>query len=380
MTSARGRGSERSGGPSRGGNAAAAPDAPAPMDAAAAAGPRAAAGGTRSEQPVIHMPHSLDEALRIRRDTGAVPIAGGTDYMVQVRPGGHRAGGRPAGGGPSGGGEERGGSRRGGDILFLTGISELRGVRAEDDGLEGDRGDGDGAGQIAIGAATTLTDIAGSPACPDSLREIIRQFASPAIRNSATVGGNICNASPAADLLPFFYVHGATVVLQSSEGSRELSIRDFITGPGETALRPEELLREVSFSMAMAGAPAGSGKAGGEAPAVTFYRKVAARRSNALSKLSVYIAGGRILEDRLSAFRAAIGGAAPTVVRLEETEQWICGMTVDEVRRAMPEILEAYGAALAPIDDQRSSARYRRNTALRLLEHALIRATERNSA
>ncbi|MFW5786186.1 MAG: FAD binding domain-containing protein [bacterium] len=320
------------------------------------------------------MPHSLDEALRIRRDTAAMPIAGGTDYMVQARARGHRAGGGAAVGAPPGGGEERRGLGAGGDILFLTRLPELRGVRVEGAGREGD-----GVGRIVIGAATTLTDLAGSPGCPEPLREIIQQFASPAIRNSATVGGNICNASPAADLLPFFYVHDATVVLQSAERSREMAIRDFITGPGETALRPDELLKEVSFSMAMAGAPAGSGKTRGEAPAATFYRKVAPRRSNALSKLSVYIAGGRTHDGRLSAFRAAIGGAAPTVVRLEETERWLCGMSVAEVRRAMPQVLEAYGAALAPIDDQRSSARYRRNTALRLLEHALTRVLERTT-
>lgn len=292
------------------------------------AGP--AGEGTRAESAVV--PATLEEALRLRAEHAVRPIAGGTDLVVRHR----RGADLPA------------------DIgtppLFIGRLPELRRI-AERDGL------------LSIGAAVTLAELGRSPLCPSALREVVREFASPAVRTLATVGGNICNASPAGDLLPPFYAHEATVELASTGGRRVVPIAEFITAPGATALGADELLVAVHVAPpTIEGAP--------RTPDYTFYRKVAARRSNALSKLSVYIAAWTSA-GRLRGIAIAVGAVAPTVVRLPAVERALVGADAGELSPRARAALEEYAAAIHPIDDQRSSADYRRDTALRLLRFVL---------
>jgi xanthine dehydrogenase FAD-binding subunit len=267
-------------------------------------------------------PRTLNEALAIRKAEPVIPYAGGTDLMVRRR---SWAGTLPRFEAPP---------------LFIGRLRELREIHR-------------GGGMLTVGAAVTLAELLEQEDVPGILKQAIAEMASPAIRNVATIGGNLCNASPAGDSLPPLYVLGAAIVLQSVSGQRELPIPDFIKGPGRTALGPDELLIGVKI-------PAR------EFPSV-FYKKVGTRKADALSKLSC--AGlARISNGRVEEARLALGAVAPTVIRLETAEARLTGVRTDELVRVLPEILKLYDEAIRPIDDQRSSAAYRRKVALRLIE------------
>ncbi len=274
-------------------------------------------------------PVSLPDALQHLAAVRAIPVAGGTDLMVRHR----RCGPLPI--------------RLDAPPLFIGRLPELRSITET-------------TSELNIGAAVTLNEIAAHPAAPPGLTAAIREFASPAVRNAGTIGGNICNASPAGDTLPYLYAAGATVVLASSSTERALPISEFITGPGRTLLGGEELMIRIIIPRRPA--------------SFVFYRKVAPRRSNALSKLSVYAEAdvdGSSGLPRVAGFRLAVGAVAPTVVRIREAEALVDGTTAAEVRDRADALLEAYRAHVRPIDDQRSTATYRRNTAHTLIRYLL---------
>lgn len=273
-----------------------------------------------------YLPASLEEALGILASNPAIPVAGGTDLMVRHR----RHAALPV--------------RLRKPPMFIATLPELRRIRLAANGLE-------------VGAAVTLSELAGHEATPAGLIAALSEFASPAIRNSATIGGNICNASPAADTLPFLYAANATVRLARKDSVRELPIASVIIGPGQTALGADELLVSVVI-------PTHADHGGREI--FCYYRKVAPRRSNALSKLSVY-AESSVTDDRATDFRLTVGAVAPTVVRSSDAERMVEGTTASDLAGHAEEILNFYDRMIAPIDDQRSKAAYRRNTALRLI-------------
>ncbi len=279
-------------------------------------------------------PATLGEALAARAEEPLRPVAGGTDLMVQFRP--HAPVPVELNAPP----------------LFISQLDELHTVARDEKGW-------------AVGATVTLRELAGSGASSAGLREVLKWFASPAIRNAATIGGNVCNASPAGDLLPWLIAHDARVVLQSANANRTMLVSDFITGPGATVMDETELLTRLEV-------PAGTtGDSIGASRDLDFwyYRKVAPRRSNALSKLSVYAEAKRTDSGKLTDFRLAIGAVAPKVVRLREAEEMMAGLSAGSLRGKTRELLSLYGEAIVPIDDQRSTAIYRRHTALALIKH-----------
>jgi len=281
----------------------------------------------------FYRPRSLEEALSIRSQTGAIPLAGGTDLMVQHRMGAGVPASFPA------------------PALLIARLEELRLL-----GREGS--------DLRLGAACTLAELLEHPLVPGALKAALAEMASPAVRNLATLGGNICNASPAADTLPFLYAAGALVELRSLSGKRTLPITELITAPGRTILRDDELLAAVLLP---------------ELPtSAFFYRKVGTRRANALAKLS-FLGLASISAGRIRELRCAFGAVAPTVVRRPQLEAVLIGKRLAEVEGLVPKILQGYGALIRPIDDQRSNARYRHTVALRLLERflrGLFRAPE----
>jgi xanthine dehydrogenase FAD-binding subunit len=289
----------------------------------------------------------MREALDIRGRTGALPFAGGTDLMVRRR---GYTGTLPDVPPP---------------VLFLDNIGELRALVVEDSNLR-------------IGAGVTMDGLLAHPAVPELLRRALAELAAPAIRNRATLGGNICNASPAADSLPPLYVHRAAVVLMSRTGERCLPIDEFILGPGKTVLRPDELLTEIVVPALPADVDHDSGdhRPKETAGVRLYYRKVGTRKANALSKLS---AAGFVRVDRLAAdstksdptavigeFRFALGAVAPVVVRLDDVGRILNGRPVEELSE--PEtpwgVAEIVSRLIHPIGDQRSSAFYRREVAM----------------
>ncbi len=265
--------------------------------------------------------------MRIRLAEPVITYAGGTDLMATRRRGMNLLPDfqRP--------------------VLFIGHLPECRGISDED-------------GLLKIGATTTLSEVQEDLRVPYLLRQAAEMMASPAVRNTATLGGNICHASPAGDSLPPLYVCEATVTLQSVHGARDLKLAEFIVGPGRTDLRDEEILTAINIPECEVTS--------------AWYHKVATRRSSALAKLSL-AAQATVRDGILDDLRLAMGAIAPTVVRSRAMEEILIGRTAAEVHQLWPQIMKGYDDLLAPIDDQRSTATYRRKVTLRLIRYFLTK-------
>lgn len=275
----------------------------------------------RSERTYLR-PDTLEEALAFLQDHVSETriLAGGTDIFPVLRAG----------------------ALAPGCLLDLSFLPELEDISEEGDGL-------------FIGAGVRIADVLSSSLVARHapiLQKAARFFGSPQVRNMATVGGNICRASPAGDTLPSLYVLNARVELVAPGSSRRLPIRDFVLGPGQTALEKGELLRGVWV-------PDSS-----DLPLQCF-EKVGNRRALFVSAVSlaalVRLSPARTLEE----VRLAWGSVAPTVVRSEEVEDYLRGKpcSAETFERAFPLVQRA----LRPITDIRGSADYRRQVACNLL-------------
>lgn len=271
---------------------------------------------------VTYRPESLTEALSIRKEHHAVPLAGGTDLMVRYR---SWAGTLPKFPWP---------------VMYINHLQELMGITRTVEG-------------IRIGAGVTLSEVEHSSDIPELLRKAVSQMAAPALRNLGTLAGNVCNASPAGDALCALYALDAEVELSSLRGKRTLSIMEFIQGPGKKDLADDELLTSIVI------------------PDVSYnivsYRKVGTRKANALSKLS-FCALAKTKHGRIDDIKISFGAVGPTVVRSSETEKRLVGVDSTGLQTILDTILSDYDALIQPIDDQRSSARYRKQVSLNLLK------------
>ena len=271
------------------------------------------------------VPRSLDEALRrLATDPSLRPFAGGTDLMVQLEAG----------------------LLKPGRYLSIWALRELRGVRETPDG-------------VAIGALTTYTDVRRSPllAPYPLLAQAAAETGSVATQNRGTVGGNIANASPAADTPPALLVYDATIELVSASGSRRVPYDTFHTGYKQMDLRPGEIVAAVHLPR----------RADGWRDS---YRKVGTRRAQAISKVcfagSVRMKGVTVADVRL-----AFGSVAPTIVRARHAEDAVRGRALDA--RVVQDAVAALGQDISPIDDIRSTAKYRSAVAANLLADFLAR-------
>ena len=263
---------------------------------------------------------TLDEAVGLLADQPGTwrPLAGGTDVMVQLAAGAlaHR------------------------QYVSLWGIRELRRIDVDAD-------------IVTLGALTTFSDILRHDVLRSEFPLLGRAAADTggiANQNRGTIGGNIANASPAADTPPALLVYDAQLELTSVRGRRAVSYERFHTGYKQMDLAPGELITAVRLPR----------RRGWH----QHYRKVGARRAQAISK--VCLAAAALVESgRIADIRLALGSVAPTVVRAFGAEAILRGAAVG------PEALERAGAALAseltPIDDVRSTAAYRRQVAVNML-------------
>lgn len=270
-------------------------------------------------------PETLREALELRKQSDCLPIAGGTDLMVQKARGFAL---KPDFNKP---------------LLFIGHLSELQQITIENN-------------QVHIGAGVLLSDLIKSDKIPAVFKEAISLMASPPSRNIATIGGNICNASPAGDTLPYLYAVDAILVLKSSQAERKIPVGAFITDPGKTYLASDEILTEIIVPDKKFG--------------VSYYRKVGTRKGMSLSKAS-FTGLADIENSNVTDIRIAFGSVAPTIVRSRKIEASIIGKPVSEIKTAIPEIVKKYTPLIRPIDDARSSAAYRKKVSLRLLEDFL---------
>ncbi|HEY5328522.1 MAG TPA: FAD binding domain-containing protein [Acidobacteriaceae bacterium] len=230
-------------------------------------------------------------------------------------------------------------------LLSIQHLDELRFIRVEDDAIH-------------IGAGTTFTDIRRDAAIAEDLPLLIQSASwtgSVANQNRGTLGGNICNASPAADTPPALLAYGATVTLISAIGKRSLPYSDFHLGYKRTALRPDELLHSISVPREFDGYR-------------QYIRKVGTRNAQAISKVA--LAGIALIEGEVIAdIRIGAASLADRPIRCGAAEATLLGRRINEAT------IRAGRAALAseakPIDDIRSTAMYRAAVAENLLEEFL---------
>jgi len=251
---------------------------------------------------------SLDEALLILRDEPRMPVAGATDVYVAVNFG----------------------TLVPKRLLDIWGLEELRGISLRVE-------------TIVIGALATYTSLIRSPIIVERLPMLVeasRLIGGPQIQNRGTVGGNIANGSPAGDSLPVFSAIDAIVVLRNATGERKVPFNEFYTGYRATVMKPDELIVAVEVEPV-------EGK--------QWFRKVGTRAAQAISKIVVAAV-------RSSSPRIAFGSIAPTVIRVPKTEAVLAsGASIDEAARIL-------AGEIAPIDDLRSSADYRRKVSVNLLK------------
>ncbi len=220
-------------------------------------------------------------------------------------------------------------------------------------------------GEIVIGAGVCHRQIEASPLFRGALQalpEACATVGSVQIRNVATVAGNLCNASPAADTPPVLLTFGARVRLASAAGVRELPLEEFFLGYRSTALQAGELLTEIRL-------PAPPPRTGSR------FEKLGRRRAMEISIACVAATVTLAADDRLSSVRIGLGSVAPTSLRARQAEALLQG------QRLSDELLAAAGGAAAaecaPIDDLRATGEYRRLVVATLVERAVASAARR---
>lgn len=253
-------------------------------------------------------PGTLRDALAMLRDEGPLtPMAGCTDVYVALQFGTLQ-------------------ERR---FIDLWPIAELRGIHTIDAGLR-------------IGALTTYSELIGSALVRRRLPMLVaaaREVGGRQIQNRGTLGGNVANASPAGDSLPVLAAANAVIVLQSADAERRVPFTAYYTGYRASVRRADELITAIEI-------PRIEGK--------QYWRKVGTRRAQAISKVMCAAVRG-------PAVTIALGSVAPTVLRLPRTEQILsAGGSLEAAQ-------EALASEIAPIDDIRSTAPYRRAVSANLL-------------
>jgi CO/xanthine dehydrogenase FAD-binding subunit len=278
----------------------------------------------------LRVPEDLPETLALlSREPGVwQPFAGGTDLMVLLESGklSHKR------------------------FLSLSKLAELRGFETTSDA-------------VTMGALTTYTDVLNHPVLRSEfplLCSAARETGSVATQNRGTLAGNIINASPAADSPPALLVYDAEIELVSTRGSRWTPYHGFHTGYKKMQLASDELLRAIRLPR--------------RATAWRqYYRKVGTRKAQAISK--VCFAGAALVDaGTINDIRIALGSIAPIVLRAVKTEDLLRGA------RLTPGVLTAAKESLlreiSPIDDIRSTARYRLRVAQNLLEEFLMQLAQ----
>lgn len=273
-------------------------------------------------------PRTLDEAAEIMRGGNVTVLAGGTDLMPQEKSG--KLVFKPV-------------------LMNVRRIAGLRGITLTD-------------GMIRIGAATTITDMLDHAEVKAQLAVLWQacdHFASGQIRNAGTLGGNICNASPAGDtLVPLLTLNAQVVLVSKPNGAlveRRMPLRDFFVGPGKTRRETQELLAAVEI----------------ETPPRSFvsvFFKFGTRPALDISTISIgfgAVRDGKVLRD----VRVAFGAVAPTPIRAPHAESALDGKTLDDAT-----ITAACLAAekdVRPISDVRATDWYRREMVRNMLERML---------
>jgi len=264
--------------------------------------------------------HDLPAVLDLlAHDSGSwKPFAGGTDLMVLLDSGKlpHR------------------------NFVSIWKLPELRGIEVTPD-------------HVTIGALTTYTELRRHETLAREFPLLCRAAAETggiATQNRGTLGGNVANASPASDSPPALLVYDAELELISARGARWRPLHGFYSGYKQMDLRRDELIRRFRLARS-------------KRDWRQHYRKVGTRRAQAISKVC-FAAAANVEEGRIADIRLAFGSVAPTVFRAMATEQSLRGEKISPALWSAAR--ETLGSEIAPIDDMRSTARYRRHVAQNL--------------
>jgi xanthine dehydrogenase FAD-binding subunit len=268
-----------------------------------------------------YRPIDLKEALGILEKEDLYILNGGTDLMVKKK---STAGLLP---------------RFDKKVMFIAQLEELKDIYINEQ-------------YVYIGSGCSYADILKCADIPELVKAPIKDLASPAIRNIATIGGNICNASPAADILPALYALHAKVVIAASYGKKEVPIEYFISGPSKTILLKDELCIEIKIPH--------------KAFDKEYYKKVGTRKATAIAKLS-FVGAAEVSRGKIQDIRLSFGAVGPTVVKSRNLEKEIIGLAVKDAQDNLKDIISKYDNIIRPIDDQRSNATYRKRVVLNLL-------------
>jgi xanthine dehydrogenase iron-sulfur cluster and FAD-binding subunit A len=282
-----------------------------------------------------YQPGTLEAALALvdeYRD-GARIIAGGTDLLVEMRRGLHRA---PV-------------------LVDLTRVAGLDEIWC------------DSAGTIHLGPTVTHNQVVASALLRESAYPLVQacwQVGTPALRNRATVVGNVVTASPANDAIPALLAMDARLTLSSVQGERSLSLEEFYRGLRQTALCPGEVVTELSFRSLQENEQGA-------------FAKLGLRRTHAIALVNAAVVLS-IDGERVAEARIALGSVAPTVVRAQDAEASLVGSTLGDA--AIDEAAERSAQCVVPITDIRGGADYRRRMVRVLVRRALLSLREGSAA
>ncbi|MCZ6620972.1 MAG: xanthine dehydrogenase family protein subunit M [Deltaproteobacteria bacterium] len=276
------------------------------------------------------VPQSVGEAVEaLSESPKARVIAGGTDLMVGMREG-HVHPTR---------------------LVDITRIQELIGISTQN-------------GSLRIGAATKIDEILHHPTVRSEYPALVdagQLLGGWQIQNMATLAGNLCNASPAAEMSGPLLVLDAEVEVIGPSGERRIPLGEFWTGPGKTVLEPAEILTTIVIP----------GKVSGR---LSAYQRVDIRHSVDIALVSSAV-GVELSEGKVQLARIALGAVAPTVIRVTEAEAYLQGRTLSE--EVLDKVEDLAEAAAVPITDVRASAEYRSAMAGVLARRVLLLAAER---
>lgn len=281
----------------------------------------------RSNVPQYEMkePANFEEVLALLKKEPGVwkPFAGGTDLMVLFESGHlkHKK------------------------FLNIWNLEELKGIQETNESIQ-------------LGALTTYAEVLENRILQEEfpmLCEAARLTAAVAIQNRGTLGGNIVNASPAADSPPALLAYDAEIELVSESGSRWIPYVQFHKGYKQMDIKPEELLKSIRLPRNTKGLK-------------HYYRKVGARKAQAISK-TCFAAVSKVEKTQVKVIRIGLGSVAPIPLRCLKTEAVLKGQTLtdDLIKKA----IDTLAAEITPIDDVRSTTTYRRQVTLNLLEDFL---------
>jgi carbon-monoxide dehydrogenase medium subunit len=276
------------------------------------------------------VPQSVGEAVEaLSESPEARVIAGGTDLMVGMRAGHVR---------PT-------------RLVDITRIQELIGISTQN-------------GSLRIGAATKIDEILHHPTVRSEYPALVdagQLLGGWQIQNMATLAGNLCNASPAAEMSGPLLVLDAEVEVMGPSGERRIPLGEFWTGPGKTVLEPAEILTTIVIP----------GKVSGR---LSAYQRVDIRHSVDIALVSSAV-GVELSEGKVQLARIALGAVAPTVIRVTAAEAYLQGRTLSE--EVLDKVENLAEAAAVPISDVRASAEYRSAMAGVLARRVLLLAAER---